>query len=353
MERSIPEGESLLQPEWLTTPSLIDDDFLKGIHQIRSLKAPRRERIDRFAILTKDHGRPSNESDSPSYARKLLRHFGVPSSEPVLGFFSPSLWPVVIFTDRRVVSYANSLESQRTPDFYQLYCDPSDLELAIGQADLSTDEPGLDLEIAIVCRSSRKFIPVYVLGQALPGYDEIGTSREYLASISEVMSLPEVMEREFGQLATFVASFKTAPSLPLEVAFSPRLIRSALDAERAAADFLISIGLRDVRVTSPGRDEGIDVVGQSVCVQVKAEVVLTGRPLIQQIHGVASLEQKTGVFFSLAGYTQEATTWANRADVALFQFDLQGVPEPVNAAARILIRQVASTGVVTTGIRQP
>jgi hypothetical protein len=63
------------------------------------------------------------------------------------------------------------------------------------------------------------------------------------------------------------------------------------------------------------------------------EAVPVARPIIQQIYGVARLTEKSPVVFSLAGYTRDAKEWADRAEVALFRFDLQGVPAPSNPTA--------------------
>ena len=111
---------------------------------------------------------------------------------------------------------------------------------------------------------------------------------------------------------------------------TPRLIRSPADAESAAADWLRWMGFRDATTTPVGKDEGRDVVGSGLVAQVKAEKVLTGRPVIQQTYGVAVAEDSGAAVFSLAGFTNEAIDWANRHGIALFAFDLQGEPEPSN-----------------------
>lgn len=131
------------------------------------------------------------------------------------------------------------------------------------------------------------------------------------------------------EAATRAAASKQGPATPLGPDFEPRLIRSFLDAEVAARDWLRSQGHRDAEVTISGADGGVDVVGRLVVAQVKAEMVLTGRPVVQQIAGIAALEGKEAMCFSLSGYTSEARQWAARAQVRLFRFDLQGCPEPV------------------------
>lgn len=116
----------------------------------------------------------------------------------------------------------------------------------------------------------------------------------------------------------------------------PRLIRSARDAEEVACTWLRYWGHDDAALTGYGADEGIDVQGLDVVAQVKAEVKPVGRPVIQSLAGVAAVEAKLGVFFALGGYTTEALSWASRAGVAAFTFDLSGMPEPLNEQAREL-----------------
>ena len=84
-------------------------------------------------------------------------------------------------------------------------------------------------------------------------------------------------------------------------------------------------------------DAGIDVASKDAVVQVKMEGILTGRPIVQALFGVATAEGKRGLFFSLAGYTPLAVEWANRVGVALFTFDYQGEPVAVNPAASQLM----------------
>ena len=114
----------------------------------------------------------------------------------------------------------------------------------------------------------------------------------------------------------------------------PRLIRSARDAEQVACDWMHYWGFRDAKLTNLGADEGVDVVSREAVAQVKAEVRPIGRAVLQSLAGVAATEQKEGLFFALAGYTDEAREWAEKSGLALFQFHLSGEPEPVNAAGR-------------------
>lgn len=113
-----------------------------------------------------------------------------------------------------------------------------------------------------------------------------------------------------------------------------RLIRTAQDAEMVAAEWMTFLGFGAAHVTPPGADGGVDVVAERGVAQVKMEGLPTGRPVVQETHGAAVVESKAAVCFSLAGYTDEAVAWADKAGVALLRFDFQGVPEPVNSLAR-------------------
>lgn len=119
----------------------------------------------------------------------------------------------------------------------------------------------------------------------------------------------------------------------------PWLIRTPHDAELVAADWIRWFGYSNVCVTPIGPDAGIDVSADEVIVQVKREGVPTGRPVIQNAYGVAAAEGKTAMVFSLGGYVRNAIDWADKVEMPLFQFDLQGVPEPVNPAARAVFEQ--------------
>jgi hypothetical protein len=120
---------------------------------------------------------------------------------------------------------------------------------------------------------------------------------------------------------------------------APRLIRSARDAELAAADWMGYLGFTNVRVSPIGADGGVDVLSEEAVAQVKAEVVATGQPKVQQLQGAAASVGKQAFFFALAGYTLPARVYADSNGIALFSFDLQGEPEPANFVAHELMEQ--------------
>lgn len=124
----------------------------------------------------------------------------------------------------------------------------------------------------------------------------------------------------------------------------PRLIRTPQEAEQTAVDWMRWMGFGDARLGPRGPDGGIDVNSPRAVAQVKAQMVKTGRPEIQGLYGVASFEKKQPLFFSLNGFTDEATEWGSSAGVALFTFNLAGEVEGLNAPANMLIDQAEVGG---------
>ena len=97
------------------------------------------------------------------------------------------------------------------------------------------------------------------------------------------------------------------------------------------------MGFSGVALTSSGSDGGVDVKADGLVAQVKAYMQGSiGRPEIQQLAGIASVENSSGVFFSLAPYTNEAQAWAEKAGIALFRLSGDGSCRPDNQVAESL-----------------
>jgi hypothetical protein len=106
------------------------------------------------------------------------------------------------------------------------------------------------------------------------------------------------------------------------------------DAEQLAADHMRALRFRDVLVTPPGRDGGLDVVAPTAGAQVKYMAMPTGSPDVQRLAGAA--HEFTHKLFYATAYSTSALAQADVLAIALFQYDTDGNVAPVNAAARNL-----------------
>ncbi|MGW2054952.1 hypothetical protein ACWCOZ_13660 [Streptomyces sp. NPDC001840] len=122
--------------------------------------------------------------------------------------------------------------------------------------------------------------------------------------------------------------------------FRPLTIRTADDAVTAAALYLRWLGFKGVIRTGEGRagrPAGIDLRGPGVLAQVDP----TTRPATPRsveclwLNGLNA--SVVSVFFSLAGYADEARARADELSVPLFVLDLTGTPRPVNGPADELV----------------
>lgn len=118
---------------------------------------------------------------------------------------------------------------------------------------------------------------------------------------------------------------------------APRLIKSAVEAEQYAAEYMRALGFFDAAATLGGADGGVDVRSSQAVAQVKMEGVLSGRPVLQQLKGVAVVEGRVALFFSLAGYTAQAVEWAEDANIACFEFAFDGSVVPRTSLAGRLV----------------
>lgn len=108
------------------------------------------------------------------------------------------------------------------------------------------------------------------------------------------------------------------------------------DAETLARDFMRQIGFTDARLTTAGRDGGVDIRARDGIAQVKWHIAQVGSPDLQALYGIAALEKKTALFFAQR-YSPDAVRWGNASRMALFKFTASGHIEAVNATARTLI----------------
>lgn len=288
-----------------------------------------------------------HESRSP--ALTLCSKLGVSPNEPVRGVAGDDC-TVLVVTDRRLLfGEFNPLDGGGLERADQIFHAPHDVRIVISRVWLQGHPP-----------PTRRTRNAFGAVEATAGQDRLSLGgwlcvlEQEVSAAECTLALPGLSNHEyiphsvrnFAAVIVAAQEFQKSPARPTDdsgdrveaTEFQPRLIRSYKDAEIAAADWLKAIGLANVRVTPPGADGGVDVVSDQAVAQVKAEMVPIGRPVVQQVAGIASVDQKHGAVFSLAGFTQEAATWADVAGVSLFRFDLQGIPEPMNRHAKLMSR---------------
>jgi hypothetical protein len=119
--------------------------------------------------------------------------------------------------------------------------------------------------------------------------------------------------------------------------FRPVTIRTERDAVTAAALYLKWLGFRDVVKAEVRPSSGIDLHGPGLIAQVDPST----RPATLRdveclwLNGLTT--SASSIFFSLAGYADDARSRADDLGIPLFVMDLTGRPQPVNGPADELI----------------
>ncbi|MFE1288387.1 hypothetical protein [Streptomyces sp. NPDC058751] len=120
-------------------------------------------------------------------------------------------------------------------------------------------------------------------------------------------------------------------------ALRPVTIRTARDAVTAAALCLGRLGYRDIRRADQRPTSGIGLAARGILAQVDP----TARPAtlrdVECLWLTAMTESANCVFFSLAGYAEDARARADALGVPLFVLDRTGAPRPVNSPADALV----------------
>jgi hypothetical protein len=107
--------------------------------------------------------------------------------------------------------------------------------------------------------------------------------------------------------------------------------------EELACAHLRSLGSADARLTTGGRDGGVDAVAQDAVAQVKMQALPVGAPQVQQLRGTQP-HLHHHIFYSSSGYTAAALTAAAETGVHLFKIEPNGSVQPANAPAVALTR---------------
>ncbi|GAB7105421.1 hypothetical protein JCM4814A_37350 [Streptomyces phaeofaciens JCM 4814] len=127
-----------------------------------------------------------------------------------------------------------------------------------------------------------------------------------------------------------------APAADGRRAFRSVAIRTALDAVTAAALYLRWLGHGDVRRADQRPTSGIGLAAKGLLAQVDPSVRPASLRDVECLWLTAMTESSRCVYFSLAGYADDARAGADRLGVPLFLLDPTGTPRPVNATAAAL-----------------
>ncbi|MFE2521710.1 hypothetical protein [Streptomyces mirabilis] len=119
--------------------------------------------------------------------------------------------------------------------------------------------------------------------------------------------------------------------------FQPVTIRTARDAVTVATLYLRWLGYRDIRRADQRPPSGIGLAARGMLAQVDPTV----RPATlrdMECLWLTAMSESTGcVYFSLAGYADDARRRADALGIPLFVLDLTGTPQPVNTHADELL----------------
>ncbi|APU42884.1 MULTISPECIES: hypothetical protein [unclassified Streptomyces] len=134
------------------------------------------------------------------------------------------------------------------------------------------------------------------------------------------------------------APLPSAAAVP-RPAFRPVTIRTARDAVATAALYLRWLGFQDVRQPDgrPIPSAAVDLRAPGLVAQVDPTTAPAGLRAVECVWLNGLTASATSVYFSLAGYTQDARCRADELGIPLFVMDLTGMPQPVNDPADELV----------------
>jgi hypothetical protein len=119
--------------------------------------------------------------------------------------------------------------------------------------------------------------------------------------------------------------------------FRPLTIRTARDVVTGAALYLRWLGFKGVVQTAEQPASGIDLRGPDVVAQVDPTTSPASLRSVECLWLNGLNASAVSVFFSLAGYADDARAQADTLGVPLFVMDLTGAPQPVNGPADELV----------------
>lgn len=152
-------------------------------------------------------------------------------------------------------------------------------------------------------------------------------TREWLVECSE--RLIEDAQRESQRPATTVPVADMWVSRP-EPAWSaagsrptPMASCNARQAEFLAKAWMEYLGAEGCQVSQATRDGGVDVDSDHFVAEVKHHAEPVSPNIVRQIVGVAAIEGKRPLVFSLNGYSSAALEVGKRGDAALFKYNFE------------------------------
>lgn len=113
----------------------------------------------------------------------------------------------------------------------------------------------------------------------------------------------------------------------------PVTIRTARDAVTAAALHLRRLGYRDVRRADQRPPSGVGLAARGLLAQVDPTLRPASLRDVECLWLTAMSESARCVYFSLAGYADDARARADALDIPLFVLGLTGTAQPVNDPA--------------------
>ncbi|MFE3165782.1 hypothetical protein [Streptomyces sp. NPDC059224] len=124
-----------------------------------------------------------------------------------------------------------------------------------------------------------------------------------------------------------------APAPEPRSPFRPVTIRTARDAVTAAALYLRWLGYPDIRRADQRPPSGVGLAARGLVAQVDPTVRPASLRDVECLWLAAMTEDSRCVYFSLAGYAEDARDRADTLGIPLFVLDLTGTPQPVNELA--------------------
>jgi hypothetical protein len=110
---------------------------------------------------------------------------------------------------------------------------------------------------------------------------------------------------------------------------------SPFGAEQLVADWLLFLGCKNVHVTQPSQDDGIDIFADEYVCQVKNySTQLVSVNEVREIFGVSAMVGKRAMLFASTGLTASAAKFAEEADIPAIKFVVETSElMPLNAEA--------------------